>query len=249
MLRKITKLPHLLKYPSNIGYCSICEKATFFVRYGNWLRDNYKCIRCNSIPRNRALVRSIKLFAPNFENLLVHESSPGNTLSYYLQRRCKNYTCSQYFPAIQPGKECSGFRCENFESLTFEDCAFDLFITSDVFEHVMHPDKAFHEIARVLKPGGMHIFTIPWYPELEVTRQRAQMVNGKIKYIEEPVYHGNPVDEKGALVTFDWGLDFIDFIYAHSKMSTIIHSEINRSLGLEAKFLEVFISRKTYAQS
>jgi SAM-dependent methyltransferase len=246
MFHKIIKLTNLLRYPSNIGFCPICDRTTIFVKYRNWLRDYYICIRCNSIPRDRALIHSIQLFASNFENLSVHESSPGNASSKYLQSRCKNYTCSQYFPETQPGKECHGFRCENLESLTFENGIFDLFITSDVFEHVMHPDKAFREIARVLKPGGMHIFTMPWYPELEVTRQRAQMVNGKVKHLEEPIYHGNPIDEKGSLVTFDWGLDFTDFVYAHSKMSTTIHSQINRSLGLEAKFLEVFISRKPY---
>jgi ubiquinone/menaquinone biosynthesis C-methylase UbiE len=52
-------------------------------------------------------------------------------------------------------------RSEDLRALTFPDQSFDLFITSDVFEHVFEPEKGFGDIARVLKPGGMHIFTMP----------------------------------------------------------------------------------------
>jgi hypothetical protein len=108
----------------------------------------------------------------------------------------------------------------------------------------MFPDRAFSEIARVLKPGGMHIFTIPWYPELKTSRQRAIRVNGKIEHKEKAVFHGNPVDKQGSLVTFDWGLDFTEYIYLNSGMTTTIYKEVNRSLGLDGTFLEVFVSRK-----
>ena len=140
-----------------------------------------------------------------------------------------------------------GFRCENLDKLTFDDHSFDLFITSDVFEHVMNPEKAFAEIARVLKPGGLHIFTMPWYPELQMSRRRA-MVNdaGEIKHIEEAIYHGNPISDKGSLVTMDWGLDFCDKVYDFSRMRTTIYLERDRSAGLDGKFLEVFISRKAH---
>jgi len=112
----------------------------------------------------------------------------------------------------------------------------------------MDPGKAFSEIARVLKVGGVHIFTMPWYPQLQVTRQRAIMNNGAVQYLEEPVYHGNPVDEKGSLVTFDWGMDFCDYIYQTSRMTTQIYLHRDRSLGLDGEFLQVFCSVKTGPQ-
>jgi hypothetical protein len=85
---------------------------------------------------------------------------------------------------------------------------------------------------------------MPWYPKLTKTVQRAKQVGDTITYLEEPVYHGNPIDAKGSLVTYDWGLDFTDFIYKHSGMHTTIYLHENSYLGLEAEFLEVFISRK-----
>ncbi|MCQ6344192.1 hypothetical protein NPM06_32650, partial [Bacillus cereus] len=65
-----------------------------------------------------------------------------------------------------------------------------------------------------------------------------------IEYIEEPIYHGNPIDENGSLVTFDCGQDMIEYIYTHTNMYTIVYLQKDRSLGLDAEFLHVFISKK-----
>ncbi len=128
--------------------------------------------------------------------------------------------------------------------MTFENDLFDIFVTQDVFEHVIHPDMAFREIARVLKPGGIHIFTVPLYRELQVTRPRIVETNGEIQHILEPVYHGNPIDNQGSLVTFDYGMDFPEIIFRSSGMITTIYLQKDSRMGLDAEFLEVFISRK-----
>ena len=245
-VKKSFRYLSLLNHPSNKGFCPICNQKTLFIEYGSWLRSQYKCIKCNSIPRHRALINTIKLFVPNYKEILIHESSPGSSSSDYLKKECQGYSCSHYFPDVIPGQVYQGFRCENLENLTFSDASFDLFITQDVFEHVLHPDQAFREIARVLKPGGMHIFTMPWYPELKHSRQRAAIEDGQIKYLKKAVYHGNPISKQGSLVTYDWGADFVDYVYKHSGMSTTIYLHIDRSLGLDAKYLEVFISKKSY---
>ena len=125
--------------------------------------------------------------------------------------------------------------------MTFQDESFDLFITQDVFEHVMEPNKAFKEIERVLKPGGAHVFTVPWYHTLPKTLQRARINEDGIEYIEEPIYHGNPIDENGSLVTFDWGQDMIEYIYTHANMYTLVYLQKDKSLGLDAEFLHVLL--------
>ena len=241
----IKRLLNRYKYSSNKGYCYCCSNKVSFLKTGEWLRDYYLCSNCRSIPRNRALIKTIQLFAPDYKDLIIHESSPGTQSSIHLKRNCRFYSDSQYFPDIKPGTEHNGFLCENLDALTFQDAKFDLFITSDVFEHIMNPDKAFSEVARVLKPGGMHIFTMPWYPKLKESRRRAEIdKRGEVRHLEEPIYHGNPVDSKGSLVTIDWGLDFCDKIHQFSGMVTTIYLEHNRYYGLDGEFLEVFVSRK-----
>ncbi|MGA7952698.1 MAG: class I SAM-dependent methyltransferase [Gloeobacterales cyanobacterium] len=229
------------------GFCPICESNTKFIEKDAWLREYYYCSKCHSNPRQRELVIALNLFFPDWRNLKIHESSPGGASSEYLQKSCSRYLASQFYYNVELGQYKDGVRCENLEKMTFENCSFDLIITQDVFEHIMHPDAAFNEISRVLKPGGAHIFTIPWYPKLSRTAQRARLNNGKIEFLDEPVYHGNPIDAKGSLVTFDWGLDLTDFISKHSELFTTIYLCKDRKFGLDGEQLEVFISRKTAA--
>lgn len=248
--RKISHLAFLSKEliegKINKGYCPICDSRTIFIEKNTWLRDFYVCHKCHSIPRQRAIVDVLKRFFPEWEKLKIHESSPGGPSSMMIEKHCAEYTPTQFFRDIPLGKLKDNIQCENLEKMTFEDNSFDLMITQDVFEHVMNPLDAFKEIERILKPGGAHVFTMPWYPELNKTVQRArQLDNGEIEFLEEAIYHGNPIDSKGSLVTFDWGVDFLDFIYANSGMFTTIYREKDRSRGIDGEFLEVFISRKS----
>ena len=236
------------KLERNAGYCNICEAETEFIIYDAWLRDNYKCKRCGTIPRNRALLNALNKFSPDWRKLQVHESSPGGQFSDFVKKHCPGYSSSHYFLDVPRGEYKGEHRSEDLTQLTFADEQFDVLLSSDVFEHVFEPEKAFAEINRVLKPGGVHIFTIPWVPANKKSVQRARLnADGSIEYLLPAEYHRNPVDKNGSLVTYDWGQDFGDIIYRHSGMTTTIYLEIDRGKGLDAKFLEVFISRKPYA--
>jgi SAM-dependent methyltransferase len=230
----------------NIGFCPICATSVAFIRKSDWLRDNYRCLYCNSIPRQRAIITILERAFPNWRDLRIHESSPGGPSSDKLTRECKDYSASQFFPSVPLGTYHDGVRCENLERLTFGDGTFDLVVTQDVFEHVMNPGPAFSEIARVLKPGGAHVFTVPYF-FWKKTLVRAVASPDGIKYLEPPDYHGNPIDDKGSLVVTEWGPELIEQIYSNSGMITAIHNLHDVDLGLEAEFLEVFVSRKSDA--
>jgi SAM-dependent methyltransferase len=230
---------------TNRGYCVICESDTVFTERQTWLRDHYRCNGCNSIPRNRALVNALNVFRPEWKSVAMHESSPSGPLSAYLKRNCPSYTASHYFPDVPRGEYRDEIRSEDLSRLTLESGALDLFITSDVFEHVIEPEEAFREIARVLRPGGMHVFTMPFYPWNEKSVQRARLVDNEIVLLEEPVYHGNPLSEEGSLVTYDWGRDFPFLVFEFSSLITTTVLVKDRNLGLDGEFLEVFVSRKT----
>jgi SAM-dependent methyltransferase len=173
----------------------------------------------------------------------IHESSPSGAASAKLKKECSDYTPTYFYPDIEPGHFHNGFRSENLEYMTFADDSFDLVITQDVLEHVLNPDKAFKEIVRTLKPGGAHVFTIPLHSGNK-TVVRAVEQNGQVKYLENKVFHGNPIDEKGALVATDWGDDLPDYIEETTGLSTETYSFNDPHFGLKAWALDVFITRK-----
>ena len=142
----------------NRGYCTLCDKRVSFAKTGPWLRDQYICLSCHSIPRCRALHRVLGQHFPSWRDLRIHESSPDGPSSEKIGRESRNLVTSQFFPDVPRGESKDGQRSEDLESLTFADNSFDLVITQDVFEHILHPEKAFAEIARTLECDGAHVF-------------------------------------------------------------------------------------------
>lgn len=233
----------ILRHGGNLGTCPVCEGGTLFLRQGTWDRDQYKCVRCRSIPRQRALALVLEQERPDWRNLAIHESSPDGCLARKLARQAPGYSSSQFLPGKPLGAVCDGLRNEDLRELTFADATFDIFLTMDVLEHVPEPDRAFSEIGRVLKPGGVHLFTVPWHEA--PTRERARLApDGSVQHLLPAEYHGNPVDPHGSLVVTDWGSDMQDRIRAASGMSTARHTFHDPSRGLSGAFLDVFVSRR-----
>ena len=188
----------------------------------------------------------IERYYPNWNNLIIHESSPVNRgASIKLRSNAKTYVPTQYFPMERLGKTIRGFRNENLEMMTFEDESFDLVVTQDVVEHLYEPASAFREIARTLKPGGAHIFTVPLINHFKSTQRWAKLGDdGKPIFLYEPEYHGNPIDPLGSPVTMHWGYDIVDFIRRESGLDTMIEYIDDLSRGIRAEFREVLVSRK-----
>jgi SAM-dependent methyltransferase len=225
------------------GYCTICQRKVLFIKEGIWLRDKYFCSRCHSIPRQRALIYFLEKLIPNWRNLKIKEFSPHGPTSDKFTKECNDYTRSHFSADISSGTIKNGRRYENLEKTSFPDNSFDIVITQDVFEHVLCPDKAFKEVARILKPNGVHIFSIPYYFWKD-TLIRAIKKNGKITPLIKPEYHGDPAIGEGTIVAREWGRDLVSFIYKNSGMITEIYNTQNSNLGLKAKFLDIFVSRK-----
>jgi SAM-dependent methyltransferase len=137
------------------------------------------------------------------------------------------------------------YRCENLERLTFDANSVDLHVTQDVLEHVFQPEMAFREIARTLRPGGSHIFTVPLVNKHKPTEVCARIgEEGGIEHLCEPEYHGNPVSGEGALVVRRWGYDICETIFESCGLftQTIVIDALE--LGIRAEYIEVLVTRK-----
>ena len=68
-------------------------------------------------------------------------------------------------PVVDRLNGCGGLaRPGEIAALPYADDSFDLVAAFDVIEHVKDDGRVFHELTRVLKPGGNLIFSVPLHP-------------------------------------------------------------------------------------
>jgi len=96
---------------------------------------------------------------------------------------------------------------EDICQLTLPNNHFDLAIHSETLEHVFDFNKALSEVDRVLKPGGVQVYTVPLLHSRS-TRQRMQRpAYGRLLDLLPRSYHGN---EGEFPVVWEFGNDFFD---------------------------------------
>ncbi|MFM9103941.1 MAG: class I SAM-dependent methyltransferase, partial [Cyanobium sp.] len=88
-------------------------------------------------------------------------------------------------------------------ALTFNDASFDLELCNELFAHVQELERAFREIARVLRPGGRLVATCPlaFGQRESIVKAVHNPATGEAEVRGEPNYHGDPVrPQHGSLV-------------------------------------------------
>jgi SAM-dependent methyltransferase len=228
------------------GFCPCCGSQTRFVAHDPWLRDHFRCVVCRSSPRHRALLTVLERHAPGWATLSMHESSPSRGgASLRLRQGCAGYLATHYFPGQPRGKVVDGFRNEDLGQQTFDDASFDLVVTQDVLEHVYEPARVFQEIARTLKPGGLHVFSVPLVNKHRSSQRWAtQGDDGEPVFLHEPDYHGNPIDPRGSPVTMHWGFDIVEHIREACGLDTVIEHPDDLGRGIRAEYIEILVTRK-----
>jgi SAM-dependent methyltransferase len=183
--------------------CQCCERMTLFMAHQNGSAEFRACLFCSANERYELLAAEIRhRYGKRLPEMDVLELDPHSPLRAMLSS-AHSYTRTFYEEGCL-GKERDGAVCEDICSLNFNNESFDLIVSSEVLEHVPDLDKAFRESARVLKNGGAHLFTVP---PRATTKQRAQIVDRKIKHIEPPEYHQDPLSPEGILAFWDIGPD------------------------------------------
>jgi len=249
MARKIKYMP--LK-------CVVCNQLNLFKIRGNNLREDCTCRACKSFNRQRqvssVLVSSVLNKNPFFSSL--KSFIPRNDLSIYYTEskgpihnslyKMKNYVCSEYFgEEYKSGDFVDGILHQDLQELSFADNSFDVVISSEVFEHIPDTYRAFKEVNRVLKPGGRHIFTIPFDARGFIDIIKAvRDEKGNIQYLTEPEYHDDPIRPEGGVLVYQ--IFSLEMLVKLSRIGfvTNMHHLYNPFLGILGNNAIVFESIK-----
>lgn len=88
------------------------------------------------------------------------------------------------------------------EPLPFQDARFDTLLTTDVLEHIKHPEQLWDEMVRVLRPAGKLILAVPFlywihehphdYHRFTEFKLRDFCARRKLRVVELQVYGGMP---------------------------------------------------------
>lgn len=84
------------------------------------------------------------------------------------------------------------FSVMNAEALTYPDNSFDVVISRNLTWNLPHPEKAYAEWVRVLKPGGLLLnFDANWYAYLYEETAKAAYIQDRINSAEHGVWDQN----------------------------------------------------------
>lgn len=222
------------------GLCNVCGHAGrfFYTDIALW-RESLTCEKCLVTSRYRSIARGVlraikELRGIDAESLATLSCNPCKpvlrlydtqppfyylTCSYPMPDMLKStgwidVALSQYKPDKDAGERISeGVTNQNLECLTYANNSLDIVVTSDVMEHVRLDNRAHSEIYRVLKPGGIYIFTVPhdrtWAETLVRVHVADAEDSSKDVHLLEPEYHGdtNSDDNSGVLAYRTYGRD------------------------------------------
>lgn len=209
------------------GHCPICRRpASFRVSTGAAfsgrpnLREGLRCTRCGLTARQRLMLVAMEqqlAAAPARSGAMLEKTSrlyrrararwPWLIGSEYLG---ENRAGGQHYWWSARGLRWRRLRHESITALSYPGASLDLLAHSDVLEHVYDLDRALQEASRVLRPGGVMLFTVPFFADRPHSLLRGKpRSDGSIDHLEPPEYHGDGVRQGGIYTFHSLGWDFV----------------------------------------
>lgn len=218
--------------PQVTGDCPICRRqvsfrvntgATFAGRPN--LREGLRCGGCKLTARQRLLLAAMEqqlADAPARRGALLEQTSrlyrkaharwPWLSGSEFLG---EDHLAGKRYWWSARGLRWWRIRHESITGLSYRGGSLDLLVHSDVLEHVYDLDRALREAARVLRPGGVMLFTVPFFADRPHSLLRGRpRGDGGIEHLEPPEYHGDGVRQGGIYTFHSLGWDFLERVRA-----------------------------------
>lgn len=207
--------------------CSMCG-PTLLVKLAE-TPIGVRCTRCRGSAIHMSIVNALKTLKLKLAQKAVYEMSSRGPLFDYMKRTAGHFTFSEFYDDVAPGEYKGEIQCQDVQRLTFADNSFDLCTSTEVFEHVPDDHAGFREVLRVLRPDGQFVFTVP-LTESAVTVERAVVLDGNIKHLMSPEYHGDTIRGFGNVLCFrNYGLDILERLrsagFRQAKLVTPVRGE------------------------
>jgi SAM-dependent methyltransferase len=205
--------------------CVVCGAFTRFRIEHDNLRETCVCAGCGATNRHRQVayvlcaalakqfgkpVAALPSIAHTGPDVAIYNTEARGPTHARLSS-LPGYQASEYFgPEHKGGERIGGMMHQDLQQLSFPDAQFDVVLSSDVFEHIPDPYRAHAELHRVLKKGGRHVFTVPFYPDGHLDETRARLGVAGIEHVLPPIYHHDPQTGKDDVLVYTiFGLEML----------------------------------------
>ena len=205
------------------GICALCGTPQHFglpsLAIGPAInpREELHCSGCGLNARVRAAFDLLQRLCPD-GNAPVYLTEQASAAYLWLRHRYPRLTGSEFVRDPMQRLRLARWlwvhgvrrwpRFEDVTRLKLKDQSVDAIASFEVLEHVLDYRAALSEFARVTRPGGWLVLTVPIDLHASLGVQRARLRDdGGIEHLLEPEYHGDPL---GAVVLcyhrFGWDL-------------------------------------------
>ena len=210
------------------GHCSVCAAERGFVcpelDHGEPVsfRESLSCETCHGNARQRAAAAAL-FDAIDPQRCTVYLTEQTSNFYLNLRSRLKKVIGSEFIASLQQRLwltlwlarhgRLALVRREDVTALSLATASVDAVVTLDVLEHVHDYRRALAEFARIIRPGGALVITVPFYVDREQSTLLARIdAAGRIEHLRQPPeYHGDPLSG-GVLCFHHFGWDLLDAI-------------------------------------
>jgi SAM-dependent methyltransferase len=209
-MRSLLKAAATLKpteFAARVDACAACGfKLQVRLRHDE---TAVRCARCGASAITQSQVDVLVQVCADLRHHDTYELSAQGPLVRWLRGRVQSLTTSEYFDDVPCGSRHAGTVCQDVQHLTFADESFDLCTSTEVFEHVEDDLAGFREILRVLRPGGLHVFTVPLNPQAK-TIERTEVQAGRRVSVLPNEFHADRFRGQTVFCYRNYGADIAD---------------------------------------
>ncbi|MFC5435960.1 methyltransferase domain-containing protein [Rhodanobacter umsongensis] len=213
------------------GHCPTCDRQTLFeVNPGAMfaerpnLREGLRCSHCKLTARQRLIMLAMQQEIDSLASPLRGAMLEQTTRLYRVAHaRWRWIVGSEYLGDDHVGGgqywwsthwwRWRHTRHESITSFSYASHSIDLLAHSDILEHVYDTKQALRECSRILRKGGVMLFTAPFFADRHDSILRGRLQDdGQIKHLEPPEYHGDGMARGGIYTFHNFGWDFFELL-------------------------------------
>ncbi len=183
--------------------CNVCEAPCSVHSRDHLRREEKTCHACGSTVRFRWIVYALstQLFGrsvplPQFPRRKQVRGVGMSDWERIAAAFAEKFTYVNTFFDVEPKLDLLAPRAQDWG-------AYDFVVCSEVFEHITPPvTRAFAHLRRLLRPGGVVVFSVPWLPDGETVEHFPALHDWGLVTLSSGIVLVNRTSE-GGLETFD----------------------------------------------